>query len=491
MSRIGSAILLVLTALSAFSREVRDESGFSVTIPDQGWQVNKFDGGIVSLNGPDRGKFALIIPILGRTRTCSDALRANLAGGWQAFPGVSDLQIEPGNRGAVARFYFQQRQNRGVILCAETSARTGMMYAIASTANEFARDQPVLVGMLRSFRYGRPTGGGGAGQPGTTQAAAALPRMTKWREQTEGAFTIPIPEGWNVQGGILRISNNDVRGGIRLWSPDAASMIQFNDVRLDKVLVMGRTPMPQAPMGRGWKQGRHQSGLQLAEGYLRQTWAAELGLSGIEIVARQDRTDLSSQADQVPLRMGVRGYQHLYGELSFRATRQGRPVEGRLLGMTRMLWSPNQDLAGGNMDSEIKGYMGPAGSGATLARIGGYIEANWEHNYQWIIANRQAAQQDVKRTMDQMRSSGEAQQKAFWDRMDASDRRREAVNDILGGTVRLRDGQGNQYEAKGGSNYYFYDEQAGRTAGRPNDAVRGTDVYPSPVVDLRPLEVIR
>ncbi len=90
-----------------------------------------------------------------------------------------------------------------------------------------------------------------------------------------------------------------------------------------------------------------------------------------------------------------------------------------------------------------------------------------------------------------MHASAEMQQKAFWDRMAASDQRREAVNDILGGRVRLTDGQGNQYEAKAGSNYYFYDVQAGRTAGRPNDAVVGSDIYPSPVVDLRPLEVLR
>ena len=75
--------------------------------------------------------------------------------------------------------------------------------------------------------------------------------------------------------------------------------------------------------------------------------------------------------------------------------------------------------------------------------------------------------------------------------MVASDRRREGVNDILGGTVRLTDGQGNQYQAKAGSNYYFLDTEAARVAGRPDDAVRRTDLWPSPMVDLRPLEVMR
>ena len=481
-------MVLALLGAAAFAREHRDEKGFIVQVPD-GWQVRTYDRGLVTINAPAPGKFVMVIPILGRTMDCPTLLEKNITGGWSAFPNPADLQIERAQRSATARFSFEQRRNRAVILCAETSARSAMMYVIAAPTAEFAREQPVMVGMLRSFKYGGGGGAGSASSPGS--AAAALPRMTKWREQNEGAYIIPIPEGWQPQGGIQRISNTDVRGGLRVWSPDGASLIQFNDVRIDKVLVMGRTPMPAAQMGRGWRIGPHQSGLQMAQWYLQQVWATELGLSSIEITERRDRPDLGANADLMPARMGVRGVQHLYGELSFRATRQGRPVEGHLLGMTRMMWSPNPDLAGGNYDTEIKGFFGPAGSAPTLAKIGGYMEGNIEHNYQWIMANRQSAQQDVQMTMNHLRASAELQQKAFWDRMAASDARREAVNDVLGGRVRLNDGQGNQYEAKAGSNYYFYDVQAGRVARNPNDAVLGADVYPSPVVDLRPLEVIR
>ncbi|MGJ5818751.1 hypothetical protein [Paludibaculum fermentans] len=478
---IKTYAMAVLFVLTGMAREYRDDSGFSVNLPD-GWQVRKYDGGVVNIVGPSPSKFVLVLPILGRTKDCVTSLKVNLSGGWPAFPGVTDLTIEPGNRSAVARFLFHERQSRGAVLCAETSARTGMIYGIAAPTAEFAREQPLMTSILRSFKYG----GGAAGA-----VPAALPRMTKWREANEGAFVIPIPEGWQVQGGIQRISNTDVRGGIRVWSPDGASLVQFNDVRLDKVLVPGRQGMPPAQLGAGWRAGAHQSGLQMAEWYLRQVWVSELQLSNLEILQRQDRNDLSSQADQVPQRMGVHGFQHLFGEVGFRASRNGRPVEGRLLGMTRMLWSQSPDLLGGNFETEIKGYMGPAGSGGQLARIGGYMEGNCEYNYQWIAANRQAAAQDVRNTLNQMHASAELQQKAFWDRMAASDERREAVNDVLGGRVRLTDGQGNQYEAKAGSNYYFYDVQAGRTAGRPNDAVLGSDVYPSPVVDLRPLEALR
>jgi hypothetical protein len=90
-----------------------------------------------------------------------------------------------------------------------------------------------------------------------------------------------------------------------------------------------------------------------------------------------------------------------------------------------------------------------------------------------------------------MQDQAAQQQQLFWDRMAASDRRRESVNDVLGGTVRLSDGAGNQYQAQAGSNYYFLDTNAARTAGKRDDAVRGNGVWPSPLVDLTPLEVIR
>ena len=472
----------------SFARTHEDPAGFRVEIPDN-WQVRTYERGLVTIQGPVAGKFVMVIPILGRTLEAATLLEKNLMGGWQVFPGVSDLKIERVARGATARFSFDGGRNRGSILCIETSARSGMMYAIAAPAGEFAREHGTMLAMLKSFRYQGKSGGGSGG--GSGPAAAAMPRMVKWREANEGAYVMPMPEGWQAQGGITRISNTDVRGGVRFWSGDGRSLIQFNDVRIDKTLVMGRTPMPQAQMGRGWRIGPHQSGLQMAMWYLQQVWARELGLSGVEVVGQQDRPDLGAAADRLPLQMGVRGVQHLYGEVAFRGMRQGQAVEGRLLGMTRMMWSPNPDLMGGNYETEVKGVMGPAGTVNWLGRIGSYMEGNIEYNYQWILANRQSAQQDVQATMNYLRSSGQLQQQAFWDRMAASDARREAVNDVLGGRVRLADGQGNQYEAKAGSNYYFYDVEAGRRAGRPNDAVVGADVYPSPVVDLRPLEVIR
>lgn len=86
-------------------------------------------------------------------------------------------------------------------------------------------------------------------------------------------------------------------------------------------------------------------------------------------------------AGQLPLQIGVCGFQHPHGEVHSRATRNGR-----LLGMTRMLRSPNPFLMGGNFKTEIEGYMTPAGSGAALSQIGSYTEGKCECNDLWPMA---------------------------------------------------------------------------------------------------------
>jgi hypothetical protein len=78
--------------------------------------------------------------------------------------------------------------------------------------------------------------------------------------------------------------------------------------------------------------------------------------------------------------------------------------------------------------------------------------------------------------------------------MESSGKRADAMGDLLSGTVRLQDSQGNRYQAKAGSNYYYAVEQGLAVESDPNRAVMGTDQW-APLhngsIDLRPLEVLR
>jgi hypothetical protein len=113
-------------------------------------------------------------------------------------------------------------------------------------------------------------------------------------------------------------------------------------------------------------------------------------------------------------------------------------------------------------------------------------------NMQWVMANRAAGARDTEMVRRYLSYQAQLGQQMYENRMAAADRQAAGVGDVIPGTVRLQDAEGNKYTARAGSNYYFFDEDAGRTARDPNDAVVGRDLWKDAgAVDLRPLEVIR
>jgi hypothetical protein len=315
-----------------------------------------------------------------------------------------------------------------------------------------------------------------------------------WREATEGAFVSVKPAGWRVDGGVTRLSNMDVRTGFRLSSPDGRSTIAIGDARLNSCVIPGRTSaqfLNQSPGG-GKEWCPYRTGEQAAEEYVMRVVGPEWGIANLRITGRRARPDLTAAKDRLANVAGPSNFRNATGEVTFAGTRGGVAVSGRFVGNTLLLVSPAPDLLGGNYTRDLVGYAGPVemdgALSATVARISGSMQ--W--NVQWVMANRAAAQRDFEAIRRSLAAQAELGQKMFEDRMAAADRRAEAVGDLLSGTVRLKDAEGNNYTARAGSNYYFYDEDAGRVAGRRDDAVVGRDLWKdSGEVDLRPLETVR
>ena len=474
-------LLLVLAANVALPKEVKD-AGFRVTLPDD-WNVQKYEQGHVVMLNSDASRFTFVRPILGRGADCSGLLRNAFSASWAAFPGARQLDITPvpgARNSAIARFTFRDGRSRGEVLCAETGSRTAMFYGVAAPASSFSSEVGSLTAILRSFRYG---GSGGH--------AAALPRMVPWPEPHERAYTMQVPEGWRISGGLTRIDVTHTRSGVEMLSPDGASTIRLGDARLPQCTVPGpgMASMPQAQSS--MVLCPYQTGRQAGEAYLHRTLVREWGLDQLKIVSIQDRPDLNADADRGPAQFGLR-VRNAFAQIQFQATRRGQPIQGVLLANTQMMASAQgQNFIVGQYDTGVQVFAGPPAANSQLAAIAGQVVASTRWNPAWWQREQRISRDLADRTLAMMHAQGENQQKAFWDRMAASDRRTAAVNDILGGTVRLTDGQGNTYQAPADSNYYFQDTNAARTAGRPDDAVVRTDRYPSPLVDLRPLEVIR
>ena len=469
------------------ARDYHDPAGFRADLPD-GWRAVQSKAGHFVLVSPDPQRYVFVQPVANRTADCATTLRQTLAAGGQ-FAGAQAPQVLPAGRGqAVARFVFQNGQVRGQMMCAETSRRGGMLYGVAAPVNEFARELPRLVSVLKSFSF-EAAGSGGA--PGAGGPALALPALVGWREPQELAYTMSVPQGWRVSGGIQRQDVTHYTDGTQSMSPDGASVVRLGDTRVRTCTVPGPGAASMPNGGRWEGFCAMQSGAQFGMSYL-QMLARDLGIAlQPNDVQMADRPDIAQQADEIPRSMGL-GVQSSVSEVRFRGTRNGVPVAGALMARTTLFRSTQgQNFLIGTQTFAIRGFAGPPGQLGMLARLTGAMAASVRINPTWWMQTQQINRQVADATLATMRHQAESQQRGFWERMDASDRRREAVNDILGGTVRLTDGQGHQYEAKAGSNYYFRDDDAARRVGRPDDAVIGGDVWPSPMVDLTPLEVIR
>jgi hypothetical protein len=485
-----SAVLLlpVLTA-GAQNQPFTDPSGFSVNLP-AGWEVQKFQQGFVRMHSADGQRFVLLLPILGRSTGCATMLQRAFASNWAAFPGARDTEISavPGSRGtATARFSFRDGRSRGAVLCAETSAGTAMFYGLAAPAESFAQQVPVLVGVLRSFRY---AGGSAAQGSRAPSAPVTLPRMATWQEPREMAFTMQVPEGWRVSGGLTRLDASHAASGVEVASPDGQAVVRFGDARLPTCTIPG-PGMAQMGSSGGLTLCPYRTGRQAGEVYLQRTLAREWGIEGVQVMSSTDRPEMSQAADRGPAQFGL-NVRNAFAEIHFRGSRRGAPVEGWMLANTQMMASVGgQNFILGTYSTLVNAFMAPPARVPELAAVSGHMAATTRWSVEWYQREQRIGIELARKTLAVMHAQGEQQQRDFWARMDASDRRRDAVNDILGGTVRLSDGEGHQYDAKAGSNYYFLDQNEARRAGRPNDAVVGGDVYPAPLVDLKPLEVIR
>jgi hypothetical protein len=479
---------LLLLPLAAFATAQAQDPGFQLNLPP-GWQAKKLNAGEVVATAPNPREWVMVAPLLAQREGCDASLRRNLAGGWATFPNLSNLNVRTVRPGlTLADFYFFGGQSRGAVLCADTGPRSAMLYALAAPAPQFAAERNTLMGVLRSFRYGGRSGGAQRGAGGPALA------MEPWREASENAFNAVKPAGWRVEGGIYRVSNLDVRSGFRLSSPDGRSSIVLGDVRLNGCMVPGPNGgqfTSQSPGG-GKEWCPYRTGEQVAEEYAMRVAGPEMGVQNLRITGRRPRPDLTAAKDRLASMAGPSSFRNATGEVTFAGTRGGVAVTGTFIANTLMLHSPAPDLMAGSYTREVAGYVGPAEMDPSLAASVARIAGSMQWNVQWVMANRAAGQRDAEMIRRYLAHQAQVGQQMFEDRMASADRRAEAVGDLLAGTVRLRDAEGNNYSARAGSNYYFYDEQAGRVAGRRDDAVVGRDIWKEAgEVDLRPLEMVR
>src|SRR5712692_2991260 len=102
------------------------------------------------------------------------------------------------------------------------------------------------------------------------QAPAALSFVT-WKEPNEGAYTINVPQGWKISGGIWRRTPVDVRSAVNVVSQGGAIHLFIGDYDVPPArepdAVTQVAGLREGQIYDGTLLARYQTGVQFAQRY--------------------------------------------------------------------------------------------------------------------------------------------------------------------------------------------------------------------------------
>ena len=102
------------------------------------------------------------------------------------------------------------------------------------------------------------------------EGAEALSFVT-WREPNEGAYTLSVPQGWKISGGIRRRTPVDIRSAVNVVSPDGAIHLFIGDYDVPPArepdAVTQMAGLREGQVYDGTLLARYQTGVQFAQRY--------------------------------------------------------------------------------------------------------------------------------------------------------------------------------------------------------------------------------
>jgi hypothetical protein len=223
------------------------------------------------------------------------------------------------------------------------------------------------------------------------ESTQALTFVT-WTEPNENAYSIAVPQGWKVSGGIVRRTPVDMRSALNVTSPDGVIQIFIGDYDL-----MPRREPDQLTQMAGMREGfvydqtlmaRYLTGVQFAEGYpgwkvCRQPQIVQSG------ALRRETETVNAEVARFARGMGSATVATV-GEAIFRCT-QG---EGFVMATTLLLRPASGPGPSMWFVYQLAGFVTRDRALAYFAKyVLSYMLASLQTNREWEIRSAQAAGQ--------------------------------------------------------------------------------------------------
>ena len=298
----------------------KDPRGFELRLPP-GWAVETKDELLITAGSPSTGEFVAISPFIAPAGTDPQECLQKAPGTFPSlFPQGRIQTVRPGTRQGEAAASLSFDGNRRATLLCSLDGRAGMLYAIAAPAPTFELRRPDLVRVLDSFSF---TGAGGGRSSETALS------YKKFRDPKEGAFTVEVPDGWQVSGGAVRRAAVEVYPRLEVRSPDGKvrAFVGGDDLRTHAIPNRMLT-FSGFPEGSEYSPGYGvtfvvrpvASGSQYAQEHASQ----RLGCQGYTRTGGGQRPDLARQLGSIYEQRGFIDVDLDVGEATFRCNTRPR-----------------------------------------------------------------------------------------------------------------------------------------------------------------------
>lgn len=75
--------------------------------------------------------------------------------------------------------------------------------------------------------------------PGAATWGQQKAGFVRWTEPKEKAFSVEVPQGWNVSGALIRVGKTDLRSSVYVESPNDDQAILMNDPNIPRLATIG------------------------------------------------------------------------------------------------------------------------------------------------------------------------------------------------------------------------------------------------------------
>ena len=338
----------------------------------------------------------------------------------------------------------------------------------------------IIIGMLAVFVGGSiwyyfdqmtdghsPSGSGSysnlASQTSVMGAATALTKDPgiKWvtfRDTREGAFTIEVPQGWNVSGGIVRRGSVDYTFAVEAISPDQTQVLFFGDPSIP-VYTMPNMATNLAGKREGDILAYPGASMVIAQYQPGNIFAANWGRQRFsrfcsDVNLRANRPKPNSSQNVTSIQFGAVQSTVNVGEAIFTCNLNGRHETGYISAATQI----NQAAMGSGIWVLLngEGFISPPGKTKEVGALLSKMVGSFRLNPQWL-----AQQQDTTmKTSEINTQTNEAISRSINETFSNSQKRLDSVDDFdraIRGTDLFNDPVDGQVELENKTHQYRTD----------------------------------